>query len=310
MRYLAALLLVVMTSSCKNDKFLVEYRPDVQGRFSKTYKMDTSTAESYAVDVDVLWVIDNSGSMGPYQQRVINNSATFIQQFATSSRLHWKMGLISTSFAEGPYMGFNSTVDYLTLDAANQFNTAVAALGVQGDGFEKTFDPTSKVLRNYPNWLRPNAYLVLIIVSDELEQSNMSTSQFLTFIQGKMGGSLGRFIAYGVYGRDSNEPTNQKYNEIVQRTNGKIYQLDSPDYGVLLAALGKDLVQKTTVVYPIVMLDQKPMIGTIQVVYKGRVLVPGTEWVYIPDYNLIQFQDPKAFDNKVLDVDISFDVDN
>ena len=278
MKYLVALLLLVVTASCKNDKFLVEYRPDVQGRFSKTYKMDTSTAESYAVDVDVLWVIDNSGSMGPYQQRVINNSASFIQQFASSSRLHWKMGLISTSFYEQPYMGFSSTVDYLTLDAANIFNTAVGKLGINGDGIaERTFEPVTKVLRNYPNWVRPNAYLVLIIVSDELEQSSMNTSQFLTFIQGHMGGSLGRFITYGVYGRDSNEPGNQKYNEIVQQTNGKIYQLDSPDYGVLLAALGKDLVQKTTVVYPIVMLDQKPKIGTIQVVYKGRVQI-GRAW--------------------------------
>ncbi len=306
---LAALLLLVMTASCKNDKFLVEYRSDDPGRFNKNYKMDTGSSESFAVDVDVLWVIDNSGSMGPYQQRVINNSAAFIQQFAASSRLRWKMGLISTDTSENPYMGFTSLVDYQTLDAANIFNSAVGRLGTLGDPFEKTFEPTVQVLSNYPNWMRPNAYFVLIIVSDELEQSRMTTSQFISNIQARLGGNPNRFLTYGVYSSGSNDSLNQKYNEIVQRTNGKVYPLDSPDYGVLLAALGKDLVQKTTVVYPVIMLDQKPRIGTIQVVYKGRVLKPGAEWVYIPDYNLIQIQDPNILDSKMLDVNVSFEVE-
>lgn len=314
MRFLSfgLMLALVGVMSCqRSDKFLEKPYSFNKTRFSKSYLFDTSSAESFAVDVDILWVIDNSGSMDAYQQAVINNSAAFISQFTASSRLHWKMGLISTDRKESPYMGFATPVDWQTSNAVQVFNQAVGRLGTMGDGLaEATFQPTVNVLSAYPKWLRPNAYFIVIAVSDELEQSTMDTNTFLNSIQRKLGGDLSKFIVYGVYGPDSNDMWNRKYEEVVNRTGGKIYSLQSPDYGVLLADLGKDLVQKTTVVNPIVLLDQRPIAKTIQVYYKGRFLIPTKEWTYNPEYNFIEIQDPKILDSANLKVDISFEIDS
>lgn len=309
MKTFSALFFVLALAGCKNDQFIQEYNPYVEGRYNKNYKLDTTTNESYAVDVDILWVIDNSGSMRPYQNRVIANSDIFIRQFAASSRLRWKMGLISTSYNEPPYVGFNTVLDWQTPDPAQVFNSGVARLGINGDVFERTFDPTINVLDTYPNWMRPNAYFILVIVSDELEQSRMDVNSFISRIAAKTGGDPRKFIAYGIYSSYSNSMTNQKYKEVVQKTNGKIYNLESTDYGVLLSELGKDLVSKTTGVFPIVMLDQKPKIGTIVVSYKGRILTPGTEWIYNPQFNYVQIQDPSILDSKTLDLNVSFEID-
>lgn len=310
MRILLAFAVLVTLSACKrNDKFFQEKVIDGDPRYNQNYKLDSSTSETYAVDVDILWVIDNSGSMGSYQQQVIDNSTTFIQQFTTSSRLQWKMGLISTDEIDPPYAGFSSPLDYQTLNPAQIFNSAVAMLGTLGSGEEKAFTPTLGVLNRYTNFMRPGAYLIQIFVSDEYEQSYISTAQFLSNMKTKMGGDLSKYIAYGVYSYGSNDSWNNKYNEVVQQTNGKVYSLDSQDFGVLLADMGKDLVQKVTTVYPIVLLDKRPIIGTIQVLYKGRILIPGTDWVYNATYNYVEIRNTSVLDNKVLDINISFQVD-
>jgi hypothetical protein len=309
MRILLSLVVLFLTLSCgRDDKFLETPSYFQKPRYAKTYKLDTSSAQSFAVDVDILWIIDNSGSMDPYQQAVIRNSASFIQQFSTNSKLHWKMGLVSTTLWEPPYLGFDAVVDWQTPDVITKFNLAVGRLGTSGDGVaERTFDPVQKVLRNYPTWHRPGAYLIAISVTDELEQSNMSVQDFLNVISGVVGGDMTHSLHYGVYGPKSNDFSNQKNNEVVQATNGKVYQIDAPDYGVLLADLGKDLVKKILVIHPIIILDQRPVPGTIQVIYRGKVLMPGRDWIYNPQYNFVQIQNTKLIDTKFLDIDISFE---
>jgi hypothetical protein len=310
MRILAALVLVLSVAACKkNDKFFQDYTTEPDPRYGKSFKLDSTTSESFAVEVDILWVIDNSGSMGSYQQRVIDNSALFIQQFASSSRLQWRMGLISTDEYDAPYMGFTTPVDWTTPNAVQIFNTAVARLGTVGSGYEKSFEPTIKHLKQYRNFLRPGAYLIQIFVSDELEQSMLNTTQFLNGISTHLNGNIGKYIAYGVYTPYSNDSWNKKYSEVVQRTNGKTFQLDSKDYGILLSELGKDLITKVTEVFPVVMLDQKPVLGTIQVVYKGKVLTPGKDWVYNLTHNYVEIRNTALLDARVLDIHVSFKID-
>lgn len=312
----AVILSLTLLSGCGgDDKFLVEPPPPPPGppRYSKIYKMDVNTATSFATDVDILWVIDNSGSMGNYQQQVISNSNQFMSAFTASSKLRWKMGLISTDQSNPPYMGFNSVVDYTSIDALGRFNTAVAQLGVGGSSSEMTFTPVMNVLNRYPDWLRKGAYLVLIIVSDEEEQSwSVSTDQFIKDMVRRIGGDAQKFAAFGVYVPESNYG-NQKYDEIVRRTGGKTYNLASSDYGTLLAQLGQDLVLRTSTVVPEVMLDQRPKVETIRVTYKGRVLRPGPpalggEWTYDSVFNVIRIHNAKIIDNRQLNVSVSFEL--
>lgn len=324
MRYLLSALLLFSAVSCQpSDKFLekVPPPPPAPPRTTKVYKFDLNKSETAAVDVDILWVIDNSGSMDPYQQKVIQNSSAFMKQFTSSTRLRWKMGLISTSYGEQPYMGFRSVVDYTTLDAEGQFNAAVARLGVNGDGRERTFDPVLRHLRDYPQFVRPSAFLVIIAVSDENEYSSgTSVDSFLNQMGKILGGDNSQLAVFGVFGAkangiDEDRTQNFKYKEVVERTGGKMYPLETGDYGPLLAELGKDLIQRTSSVNPAVVLDQKPMPETIEVVYKGRRLRPGPavtggEWTYDSQYNRILISNPAILDGRNLNVTVSYVIDD
>ena len=80
-----------------------------------------------------------------------------------------------------------------------------------------------------------------------------------------------------------------------------------------MSDLGKDLVQKLSVVNPVILLDQKPDPSTIDVVYKGRHLRPGPasrggEWTYNSKYNYVEIENPKILDTAVLDVQVSFEL--
>lgn len=310
-----AMAFAVFSGCGGNDQFLQEPPPSPPGpqRYQKIYKMDVDSSLTYATDVNILWVIDNSGSMSNYQARVIANSDQFMQSFTSSSKLHWKMGLISTTDYEQPYMGFDSVVDYQTVDAIGKFNTAVGRLGTNGSSTEKSFIPVTNVLNQYHDWIRPGAYLVLIMVSDEVEQSySISTEQFINDMVSRVGGDAQKFAAFGVYVQGgSNTFGNTKYDDVVRLTGGKTYDLSSSDYGTLLAQLGQDLVTRTSSLVPEVMLDQIPVPETIRVSYKGRNLRPGPvalggEWTYDPQFNVIRINNGKIIDNRQPNVTVSF----
>ncbi len=266
--------------------------------------MSVNTSELGAQDVDILWVIDNSGSMADKQAAVRDNSAQFMAAFTSSTRLRWRMGLISTDVSQSPYFGFKPIVDWTTSGAIGAFNQAVSLLGTGGSSTEQAYDPTLKHLRAFPNFLRPGAFFVMIVVTDEEEQSQINTLNFLKELKQLLGGSE-RFAAFTVV-----EPalSGGRYTELVGLTKGKSYNIRSPDYGVLLAELGKDLVQRVMQVNPVILLDQRPKAETIQVVYKGRILAPGQQWTYDPEFNLVRITDQLLVDSVHLNVRVSFEL--
>jgi hypothetical protein len=150
--------------------------------------------------IDILWVIDNSGSMETSQQNVIANFNSFIQRFQTLN-YDFNMAFISTDaymdatdtngaykntycvafnkkcsvLRDGP--GKNATaslhsgipiITKLTANIPQVFNLN-AAQGIQGYGDERAFQSFKTALENPLNsgFRRPDAYLAIIIVSDE-----------------------------------------------------------------------------------------------------------------------------------------------
>lgn len=299
------LILAAGMISCERSEQFLPPTPPPPPRYTKDYKMSVNTSELAAQEVDILWVIDNSGSMAEEQAAVRANSAQFMQAFTSASRLRWRMGLLSTDISQPPFLGFNPIVDWQTVDAVGQFNAAVSRLGTGGSGTEMLYDPVLKALKGMPTFLRKGAFFVLIVVTDEPEQSLTTTPQFIGEIRNMMGGS-DKFATFAVM--DPNMSSNQTYNDIVRITKGKTYNILSNDYGVLLAELGKDLVQRVMNVNPVILLDQRPKVETIQVIYKGRFLIPAQQWTYDPIYNLVRIQDPAILDATNLNVRVSFEL--
>jgi hypothetical protein len=185
MRHLFFLIFILSYAGCgKNNNYVhvVKDRPAIN--HSETYALAEDTGK-----VDILWVIDNSGSMSGIQQEVIVNMDKFIKEFTKNSRqLDWRMGLISTSQAEAPYIGFSPSFDYTDPDPVGSFSAAVARLGTSGDATEKSLEPVMDKLNAFPNFIRSNAFFIVVMVSDEVEQSNVTPADFLSYvIKKKMG---------------------------------------------------------------------------------------------------------------------------
>lgn len=162
--------------------------------------------------IDILWVIDNSGSMKTSQENVIANFNSFIQRFQTLN-YDFNMAFISTDaylditdtggtykssycsafankcsvFRDGP--GKDSTlalhsqipiISRLTSNVSQVFNLN-AAQGTQGYGDERAFQSFKVALENPTNlgFRRRDAYLAVIIVSDEDDFSHSAMTPAL-----------------------------------------------------------------------------------------------------------------------------------
>ncbi len=274
-------------------------------------------------NIDVLFVIDNSGSMAAIQQNVIRNSKIFLEQFAKQPYINWKIGLISTDKSQAPFLGFDTLFDYSLIDfrdptsfnrTVETFQNAVAELGTDGDASEYVFYNVKRVLDLYngtttsrPNFLRQNSHLVVVMVTDEKEQSKEDfgndydvPTYLKTMSKYIAGNKILRF--YGALSRkdlkDCNQPGDyddykgSPYEAIINLTNGFNISACVADFGTDLAKIGKDIA--SLVGLPSLLLKQRPLPDTIKVYYKDKLLSPGPKenggiWFYEESTNTINF---------------------
>jgi hypothetical protein len=252
-------------------------------------------------DIDILWVVDNSGSMLSHQFTVIQNINGFIDGLVQNSSLHWKTGLISTDQNEQPVIGFrpNDVLDYTIPNTANRFKAAVQGLGTLGSGSEMTYAPIVNALTDFPFFLRDDAYLAIILVSDAPEQSRMGTTEFVDFLK-SVKGDLSKVRFYGFINPtdwfcpptdDGFTWVGSKYEELLTRIKGAAYKLCDPMFGSNLANLGADLAKEVT--SPRIKLNDRPILSSIKV-FRGDKEVPGGSngfWYFDIDLNSIIFTD-------------------
>jgi hypothetical protein len=151
--------------------------------------------------IDVLWVIDNSGSMQSSQDNLTANFASFINEFqkkgydfhmAVTGTDAWRAKYMNTgtatglanatilsrartgriNFATSPYSQATDSgvniIDSLTPNLSQVFVTN-ATQGINGTGDERAFS-SMKVFLDYSansDFRRPDAFLAVIIISDE-----------------------------------------------------------------------------------------------------------------------------------------------
>jgi hypothetical protein len=171
----------------------------------------TSTNKK-VTDVDVLFVVDNSNTMEQEQANLAKNFPRFIEKLE-QAQLGYRVGVVSSDLGAGPYslpsceltggdagklqttprvagcippndswiqkIGGASNVP--GGDVAGAFS-CVARLGVGGCGFEqplesafRALDPQSKV---NPGFLRPDAALAVVYITDEDDCSAADTSLY------------------------------------------------------------------------------------------------------------------------------------
>lgn len=134
--------------------------------------------------IDILWIIDNSGSMSSSQSNLVNNFSRFISRFQDLN-YDFRMGVNATDAWLGRFnsarVGLRRLRDGAGANHSGVFvmdrNTPAienvflinATQGILGTGDERAFQSIEDTLNHPDNadFRRPDAFLAVIIVSDE-----------------------------------------------------------------------------------------------------------------------------------------------
>jgi hypothetical protein len=314
--------------SCDNsEEYVYKDRPKMQPVSNRSYSIRNLVADA---KVDILWVVDNSGSMGSIQQNIVTNSAYFMDEFIKNNIMQWKMGVMSTDESEAPYLGFSSPFDYNTPDPVPIFQNAIDLLGTTGDYNEYVFHNVLRARTNpsLSKFFRNDAHMAIIMVTDEEEQSEYGHGaqyESMAFINSlkKLMGSNKILRFYGAFNfTDLQDCTSMMaeyagspFEVVIDQTQGLHMSACTKNFGTQLAEIGKDIL--SIVDTPQILLNELPIIETIKVMFENVELPGGPRgfgglWYYDEIYNKIVFYSLDFIPDNLPDpqIKILFDIDD
>lgn len=308
--------------SCEDPGYLIQQFPvvlPVQEVDDRIYSISDFIVDK---QIDVVLVVDNSGSMGPIQKSVVDNAELFFSKFAKDNTIDWKLGIVSTDQGEDPYLGFEESFDAGLVDptipgsfenAVGIFQNAMGKLGVGGDYLEYTFFNLKRHVDNYsghstsrPSFLRQNAHLVVIMISDEEEQSAEEFGK--AFEAENFFDKMRTYVAsdrvlrfYGAIKHPDlrscpsgfGDPwQGSEFERIINLSSGFVISACIQNFGDELARIGEDIAN--LIEPPRLLLKRRPKVETLKVFYEEEEIPAGAEeegglWYYEEITNTINF---------------------
>jgi len=120
-------------------------------------------------EMDILWVIDTSGSMNIHQTRLLDGISAMMSALPMTD---WRLAIIPAdgSAASTEYQHELNALSSLS-DAEQMYNNMNT--GGREEGFDAVYEYlTNNTYVQTAGWLRPTAGLLVVFVSDEEEQGN------------------------------------------------------------------------------------------------------------------------------------------
>ena len=198
-------------------------------------------------EVDVLFVIDDSCSMAENQRQVAGNFDVFIRA-ADARQVDFQLGITTTDTTRRPGALVGPVITRATPNFMEEFRTQ-AAVGISGSGFETGLEAMTAALdeADFGNGfnadlIRPSAALVVIIVSDEDDQSALTAPQYATdLIRRTPNGVLVAVVSGQFMGCASSagfaDPA-PKYENFLTFFGNSVSASICADWGQTLSALG------------------------------------------------------------------------
>jgi hypothetical protein len=142
--------------------------------------------------LDIVWIIDNSGSMADEQDALGTNFSAFIDEFITKD-VDFKMAITTTDVSSSYKKGRMVNGSDLKLTSAmakqneNRFKDDfmnLVRVGTNGSGNEKGLEASEGFMQKYASsFLRQDAYLAVVILSDEEDQSPNLVSDYTNYLK-------------------------------------------------------------------------------------------------------------------------------
>lgn len=242
--------------------------------------------------VDVLFVVDNSGSMEQEQAKLAQNFEVFIQYFLNLD-LDFQIAVVTTDVENpnesGKFQGTPSILKPSTANLAGAF-TANVNVGTSGSGEERGLEGARLALSE-PNlsganagFLREDALLAIVIVSDEEDGGSESNApaqpavdEYVNHFLSLKGGSAARVnlsaiagpVPNGCSSPDAEAAPANRYADAVNALSGYFGSICAEDFGPILDQLGATISGLATA-FPT---QYQPVVDSITVKVDG-VLVP------------------------------------
>lgn len=284
----ALLCLFVAGCECNGGRLRRTLPPDV--------RVDTYLQQA-ASKIDVLWIIDNSGSMAPRQENLARNLQVFINEF-TRNAIDYRIAVTTTDiFKEaGRFVGNPRVLAPTTPNVINAF-AANVKVGINGSPYEVGMEAARLAIENQKTandtavqqckaactaskpacpsecevkteftFLRRDAYLYIVFVTDEEDRSTQDVRFFYRYFATAKGiGNDGTVRTAAIMG---DVPTNTcsatpgaRYKALSDLTGGEVGSICDANFADSLKKLASNAVGLKRKFA----LQAKPNIQTIQV---------------------------------------------
>jgi hypothetical protein len=256
------------------------------------HQVDTFKQKA-AGEVDILWVVDNSWSMGEEQVNLANNFASFMT-YIDQSLIDYQIGVISTDMEDPAHSGRLQGSPKIITRATPNPQAAFAAnvqVGTTGGGNEMgllaAHDALSEPLASTDNagFHRPEASMAIIFVSDEDDKSYGGIDFYIRFFSSlKEVGNENNVIITAIVapdpipgGCEAYYP-GARYDDLVVELGGTSASICDTDFAATLQQLGLTVAGLTRKF----VLSREPDPDTVVVrVDEGL----GAGFVEIPEFN-------------------------
>jgi len=271
--------------------------------------------------VDILFVVDCSGSMSDDQDNMARNFDSFIN-FAISWNADIQIGITAADDAgdsscrgcsQGNLKGDPKVLKYggansMNLNDVKSLFKSHVKLGSSCSGNEKGLEPAhlalSNPLINDPNgnagFLRDNASLVILFVSDEEDQSTSDTSYYIDFFKNIKGfRNLEMLQIYAVIfdcprgcssSSQGSETPGCRYQDVAANCGGFTRSICDTDWSEVY----RDIANRSFGLRTQFFLSREADPNTLVVTVNGRRMTEGNDYVYDSDSNSIVFNTPPA----------------
>ena len=229
--------------------------------------------------LDIVWIIDNSGSMDDEQAALGINFSSFIDEFINKD-VDFKMAITTTDASTVTKKGKMVTGSDVQLTSAKaradeakfkeDFNFMIN-VGTSGSGNEKGLAASEGFMEKYANsFVRQDAYLAVVIVSDEEDQSSKTVADYTDYLK-SFKSNNGLVKVYSVVDVNntnccSNGITtgSERYKQASSNTAGMIADIRSDFHGVL-SDMGESIIN----LLDSFALNHDPIPGTLKVYVNG-----------------------------------------
>ena len=263
---------------------------DVEHSYTETHIQEETSM------LDVLFVIDNSGSMSPYQTELSNQMALFMNIFIASNA-DYHLGFVTTDEARLVDFDGIGWIDNSYAFPVYWTQGVINSIGIAGSGNEQgIYYAKAALLESVilsSGFVREAATVVVIYVSDEGDNSIGGWSSFTGFFDSfKPSANLMRhFAVIGDYPDGCLYPWgtgNRRigfgsgYYHMTQRYGGGWYSLCASNWGQQMQSLASTVITQNVFQLE----EEDPIEETIIVKVNGQVV---SEWAYDISTNSIVF---------------------